>query len=304
MSEFRKDLLVCDLDNTLYDWVAYFVPSFYAMVDKSVEILGCDREKLLDDFRLVHQRHHDSEHPFALFETRSVKEAFSGRRLSEIAKALDPALHAFNSTRKRLLKLHPGVSSTLQALQTGGVVLVAHTESRLYGVVDRLRRFDLTKHFSKIYCRERAISQHPNEMPDESWLADFPMHKVVELSHHQMKPDPNVLREICAREGFSVDRAAYVGDSIARDVLMAKRAGVYAIWAAYGAHHNEQEYAALVRITHWTSADVEREKKLRKEAERLSPDFIAQSSFSEIADALQPESVEDASGSEKISITY
>lgn len=68
----RLKLLVCDLDNTLYDWVAYFVPSFYAMAAKVVELLGCDREKLLDDFREVHQRHHDSEQPFALLETRTV----------------------------------------------------------------------------------------------------------------------------------------------------------------------------------------------------------------------------------------
>jgi FMN phosphatase YigB (HAD superfamily) len=57
-THMRFKLLICDLDNTLYDWVAYFVPSFYAMVDKVVELLGCDRERLLDDFRKVHQRHH------------------------------------------------------------------------------------------------------------------------------------------------------------------------------------------------------------------------------------------------------
>ncbi|MGE0119577.1 MAG: HAD family hydrolase [Dongiaceae bacterium] len=291
MTQFRKDVLVCDLDNTLYDWVAYFVPSFYAMADKAAEIMGCDREKLLDDFRLVHQRHHDSEHPFALFETRTVRESFRGQPFHEVVRALDPALHAFNSSRKRLLELHPGVSSTLQTLRASGVVLIAHTESRLYGVVDRLRRFNLTEYFSRIYCRQRATSKHPNELVDNNWLADFPMHRVVELSHHQMKPDPDVLREICSREGFSVDHAAYVGDSIARDVLMAKRARVFAIWAAYGAHHNEQQYAALVRITHWTSTDVEREKRLRKEAESISPDYVARSSFSEVIDALQNESL-------------
>ena len=42
----RKSLLVCDLDNTLYDCVAYFVPSFYAMVDAATSIMGCNRENL------------------------------------------------------------------------------------------------------------------------------------------------------------------------------------------------------------------------------------------------------------------
>ena len=74
-------LLVCDLDNTLYDWVSYFVPSFYAMVDKVVEITGWDREQLLDEFQKVHQKHNDAEHPFALLETALVRDMFPKRNL-------------------------------------------------------------------------------------------------------------------------------------------------------------------------------------------------------------------------------
>ena len=48
-----KRLLICDLDNTLYDWVSYFVPTFYAMADEVVRITNCDRDRLLDDFRLI-----------------------------------------------------------------------------------------------------------------------------------------------------------------------------------------------------------------------------------------------------------
>src|SRR4051812_41457916 len=96
----RSKLLVCDLDNTLYDWVSYFVPSFYAMVDAVVAITGCEREKLLDDFRAVHQAHSDAEHPFALLETETIKRRYSS---AKAVKELDPAFHAFNSERKRHL---------------------------------------------------------------------------------------------------------------------------------------------------------------------------------------------------------
>ena len=57
------------------------------------------------------------------------------------------------------------------------------------------------------------------------------MNLVRKLAHHQLKPDPDVLLEICHTEGVQTYDAAYVGDSIARDMLMAKRAGVFAIWA-------------------------------------------------------------------------
>jgi phosphoserine phosphatase len=86
----NKKLLVCDLDNTLYDWIGYFVPSFYAMMDAVVAITNCDREQLLDDFRAVHQKYADAEHPFALLETETVKRLYPSGH-DEAVKILDPA---------------------------------------------------------------------------------------------------------------------------------------------------------------------------------------------------------------------
>jgi FMN phosphatase YigB (HAD superfamily) len=278
----NKKLLVCDLDNTLYDWVAYFVSSFYAMVDQVVQITGCDRNMLLDDFRLVHQKHHDSEHPFALLETNTIKNIYKDDDWTTIARKVDPALHAFNSARKQNLQIHPGVRETLTILRQKGIKLVAHTESKLYGAVDRLDRLGLFEFFSRIYCRERSVSLHPFNRDSNDWLRRFPMEKITELSFHQIKPNPTILLEICAAEEVPPREAVYVGDSIARDVLMARRANVYAIWAAYGAEHRPAMYEALVRISHWTMEEVERERLLREEAKSIKPDFIAHREFSEV----------------------
>lgn len=279
-------LLVCDLDNTLYDWVHYFVASFYDMIEEVVRITDCERERLLDDFRLVHQHHYDSEHPFALLETKLIRDMFPNTDAPEIAKRLDSAFHAFNSRRKRELTLHTGVRETLEELVRNEVALVAHTESKLYGVVDRLTRLGLTKYFSRIYCRERSASVHPNAEIRGNWLASFPMEKVIELSHHQKKPSPEVLLEICRDQGVPTESVAYVGDSMARDILMAKRAGVTSVWAKYGAQHSKQDYERLVRVSHWTKADVEQEMKLARMAKSVVPDVILVKSFSEILAAL------------------
>jgi phosphoglycolate phosphatase len=279
-------LLVCDLDNTLYDWVGYFVPSFYAMVDVTVDLLGCDRERLLDDIREVNQRNHDSEQPFALLETQTVIDYFKGMERHDIAKALEPAFDAFNFARETHLRLHPGVETTLEHIRQRDVRLVAHTDSQLFGVVDRLRRLNLTDFFSSIYCRERPRLSHPNLERGRIWLDSFPMDKVRELSKHQLKPDPTVLAEICNDEGVAPHEAAYIGDSIARDILMAKRCGVFSIWAKYGAVLNSDNYEKLVRITHWTEEDVKKERRLKKEAENIRPDFVVENSFAEILPAI------------------
>jgi FMN phosphatase YigB (HAD superfamily) len=282
----RTDLLVCDLDNTLYDWVSYFVPAFYSMIDAAVTIMSCDREQLLDDMRAVHQCHHDSEQPFALLETMTVKEHFRGYPLQWAADSLDPAFHAFNSSRSRNLRLYDGVFETLDILTGNGVTLVAHTESKLHGALDRLRRLDLLKYFQRIYCRERSETSHPDRVRAGKWMADLPLEIVRELSHHQSKPNRDVLLEICATEGVRPENAAYVGDSVAKDMLMAKRANVFAIWAAYGTTYDKALYDGLVRVTHWTQEDVAREVLLRDEAIRVHPDYVAKNSFKEILMAL------------------
>jgi FMN phosphatase YigB (HAD superfamily) len=275
-------LLVCDLDNTLYDWVAYFVASFYAMVDVVVKLTGCDRETLLDDLREVHRKYHDSEHPFSLLETKSIIDLFPGKSRKEIAVELDEALHAFNSTRKKTLRTHPFVHEVLATLRSHGIQIVAHSESKLHAVVDRLRRLSLVDYFALIYCRERTNIEHPYRDSTVKWPGDFPMAKVIELSHHQQKPDPSVLLEICSNAGVSPSDAAYVGDSIARDILMAREADVFSIWAAYGARHDPDSYEKLVRISHWTVEDVEREKWLTETAASIKPDFVAENSFTDI----------------------
>ena len=281
-----KKLLVCDLDNTLYDWVSYFVPSFYAMVDTAVKITGCDREKLLDDFLDVHRRHGDSEQPFALLETETIKNIYRNCTDNDIIRELDPAFHAFNSSRRNNLKLHAHVRETLETLNETGVKLVAHTESKLYGVVDRLNRLDLFQFFQKVYCRERSDTPHPVPELASNWLERVPKDRVVELSDHQAKPDPSVLLEICAREGVASEDASYVGDSVARDILMAKRANVFSIWAAYGAQHDPKLYKSLVRISHRTSEEIALDEQLTEEAKNIRPDYVAQISFAEVLSAL------------------
>jgi phosphoglycolate phosphatase len=119
-------------------------------------------------------------------------------------------------------------------------------------------------------------------------MQGFPIERVVELSMHQRKPDVKVLLEVCERERVMPSESAYVGDSIARDILMAKEAGVFSIWAAYGARHDPEMYDKLVRISHWTPEDVERERELRLRALHIKPDFIVENSFSDVLFVLDP----------------
>lgn len=280
--KIKYQLLVCDLDNTLYDWVGYFVPSFYAMLDNALELLNCDKEQLLDDFKQVHQKHHDSEYPFALLETQTVLKQYPDLNKQELYKKLSPVFLEFNEMRKKMLRLHPGVYETLEKLHHSGIKLVAHTEANLFAVIDRLERLKLTHFFEKIYCKERLKTLHPNGKATNPIYESFPYSKIIELSHHQRKPDERVLLEICDKFSILPENTAYVGDSMARDILMASRAKVFSIFAEYGSRHDKYLYEQLVRISHWTTEEIEREIALQKEASNLTPNYKLKNNFSEI----------------------
>ena len=176
----QQKTLICDLDNTLYDWVTYFVSSFYSMVDEAVRILECNREKLLDELREVHRKHKSSEHSFSLLETEIYKSWSFGRE-NEAHKQIDVAFKAFNSQRKKSLKLYDGVLETLEKLAAQDCRLVAYSESTIIAVVDRMRRLEITNYFSQIYCRKRTVGEHDRQTNTRAWIGDFPIDRVTLL---------------------------------------------------------------------------------------------------------------------------
>jgi hypothetical protein len=45
------------------------------------------------------------------------------------------------------------------------------------------------------------------------------------------------------------------------------------VWAKYGTQYGPDLWKVIVAVTHWTSADVEREAKLRENIRTVEPDF-------------------------------
>jgi phosphoglycolate phosphatase len=63
--------------------------------------------------------------------------------------------------------------------------------------------------------------------------------------------------------GADPEQAIYVGDSLVKDIAMAQEAGVTDVFARYGVMQHREEYELLRRVSHWTDADIERERKMR-----------------------------------------
>lgn len=282
----NNPLLICDLDNTLYDWHGYFVPSIYALIKVASKQLQCSEQELAAALRTVHQQHHDSEHPFALLETAIVQEQLGHLPRKRIADVLDPAFHAFNKARKSNLALFPRVLETLIQLRESGITVVAHTESKVFSAVDRIHRLGLEPFLQRIYCREESRSSHPDDDIRARWRIEFDWSKVFRLPTADLKPNPRIIRDIAAREGRALDNILYVGDSLARDIMMANDARVHSVWAKYGATPDPAAFEKLVAISHWSDADVARETQLRQRSHAIQPWFVCNAGFFEVMGAI------------------
>lgn len=266
----KIQLVITDLDNTLYDWVAFFVPAFYRMVDCAVGILEVDREKLLDELKAVHQNYHNSEQPFAILETPSVAQRFPAKSPKELRRLLDEAFRAFNTVRNEKLRLYPGVASTIRKIRDAGTVVVGHTEAKTTNSVYRAQLLGLDQLLMKLYAPQAVGLERP-----DGPRADFQelLNRCVRiLPPDHRKPDPKVLSDICSDHHVPLEHSLYVGDSLTRDVFMARKAGARSAWAHYGSVYDENLWHKLVRVTHWTEDDVEREVRLRTEAAGIQPD--------------------------------
>jgi FMN phosphatase YigB (HAD superfamily) len=276
-----KAILITDLDNTLYDWVTFFTYAFREMVGEISRLTGAHEDVLLAEFKSVHQKYGNSEQPYAALELPSVRAAFGTSDRETLITKLDSAFYAFNKRRKELLRPYPDVAETLRRLTDAGIVVVGHTEAIAVNGAWRLQRIDIARYFKRLYTLEGHVVP-ALDSKDSPWLSLAPGF-LKELPKSERKPNPALLRDICVREGFEVSQAVYVGDSITRDVSMAKEAGVTAVWAKYGSKYDRELWKYLVRVTHWTDADVAREESLRSIYGSVAPD-VTIDSFNELID--------------------
>jgi len=281
----RCSLLITDLDNTVWDWFAIWHGSFSALLAETSRISGVSVEQLEIEAKAVHQRHGTTEYALLLEELPSLQVLHPG---ADIPKLYDEAIHAHRRARKELIRLYDGVEDTLQRVREAGVKVIGFTESMAFYTSDRMRRTGLDQLLDYLYSA--PDHDFPSGVTPEILRKYPPAHYELRRTEHRhtprgaRKPDRALLEKIIADAGVSPEYVVYVGDSLMKDVAMGKAAGVHAVLAEYGVAHKKEEYALLVSVTHWTDADVERERQTTKE--KVEPSYVIQS-FKELLDLFE-----------------
>ena len=282
--------IVFDLDNTLYDFDTYFVRSFRAMVRVVLPRLDVSEAHLLEDFRSVYGELGSFESMEAIAALRALREPeISGALADEIVKV---GKRAFEQAGARHLRLYPGVRETLQIVKQAGIRLFVLSDAPRVHAIDRLRRLRLLEYFDSIFTWEGIVAPEPaaDATPQDkdgnvigtpkpaadlfSW-AGLTLHddeKIIGIPKEHKKPNPTVLRSIVDTYGLHAKSTVLVGDSVDRDIRVAKSAGVVSVWARYGARSpNLDTVELLTKLLPW-----EEESRRREQAARdtINPDYI------------------------------
>jgi FMN phosphatase YigB (HAD superfamily) len=279
MVDFRRwSVLLTDLDNTLYDWTGYFVPSFRAMVVYLSRQTGESVDTLMADFASVFRRHGSVEYSFAIEELDTLARLHPGLTTHERVEKYWDAVVSFQRLRRHILRPYPGVQEMLARLNEAGVRIFAVTESPGWQVKARLRSLKIDTYFTAVYaCYDHEVPrdislERLRRHPVETYQSNV---ELFNIPRGLRKPNPAFLESILKDLHLHPSEAVYLGDNLHRDISMAYHCGVTSIWARYGTFTNANNLRTLLKVTPWTKEEVD--KSSGQDAELPQPDFIIDS---------------------------
>ena len=251
------------------------------MIDRLAADSGIPSDILESDFKVVHQRHGTSEYAFSIEELTCLRNKHPDQDVTNLYAA---AIDVYRESRRQVLRLYPTVESSLQKLNSYGCLLVAYTESMEFYTKYRIKKLGLDLLLDYLYSP--PDHRLPDGLsPEQIRFYSAEHYRLVHTKQEytprgELKPNPHILTEIINAVGAKREETVYVGDSLMKDIIMAKEASVVDVWAKYGLVQNQPAYELLRRVTHWPVSSVEREKILTDA--NVKPSFVLKRVFGEI----------------------
>ena len=259
----RRDTIIMDLDNTLWDWVELWYREFEIKLNGIQAATGLDTDTICAQIRTVHQAHGTSEYSFLFEELPCLQRQFGSREA--IQEGMSETIRAFRRERKLALKLYPGVGDFLHHARAMGCNLVAFTESQSFYSFTRFKRLALDGVINYLYTTEDELSPNVNVSERRRYDDDYYTLKITQARttpKGEVKPNPHILLSIIDEVGSTPERCVYVGDNLYKDIPMAKDAGVLDAHAEYGGAHHSAAYQWLRKVSHWPDTSVARDKEV------------------------------------------
>ena len=243
MSEPMIRLVVTDMDNTLYSWVDYIVPAVEAMVEAVCRATLLPRIRVVQALKAVYEKYESNEYPFALQESALFREYPDFGSFDKLV--IVPAREAFAAARKKYLRPYKGVLETLKALKARGIRVVALTDAPRNPAEQRAKRLGFDQLLDGLYTLpgfefpagpegEKLIA--PDILSREEAGHYRAACKVVALPREYEKPSREGLLQVLRDYEVRPEETLLVGDSLKKDVALARAIGARDCWAEYGTY--------------------------------------------------------------------
>jgi phosphoglycolate phosphatase len=298
-------LFVTDIDNTLFDWVGYYVVAIRALLAEVEAITRVPIAQLYSEARDVFTAHASIEYPFVVQELPSVIQYYGDDIDGMLKQVVDPARAAFLAAGAPKLRPFADVVATLTELRRRCPRLpcIALTDAPRYVAMWKLNKLGLLPFFDAVYgLPDPRLPTHEKlarvKVDSEILLKHVSRHnfafagKVRILPDEYEKPGTRGLKTVLM--DYELDEApaevrrtvVWVGDNRRKDVALGKRLGVFTAWAEYGIA-SAGDIKALAEFSPLTN--IEKNAEIAPQDPNGPRPDVTLTSFSEILLYIRPE---------------
>lgn len=276
MSDPSSYLLVVDLDNTIYDYVAFYGKAFRAMQHVLSKAGHVSEDQIALEFKELYARTGTLDFRDLVQNLPSVRN----RPVEEIEQLVRYARRAYDLSKRKQLRAYTDIVKVLSAVDAAGVTIVAATNAPVYHAFTRLRDVGLLDVMSGLVAWEGTRVEEfgtafdveivrTNDEVIATALSRIGYLNLLPKAH--LKPNPRAFMDI--KRDFIRERYYSLGDSIAKDLAPAASVGMSTIWAKYGMGTSDpRDLDTILHMTPWSQDEID-----LASFSRVVPDFILNS---------------------------
>lgn len=256
-----NDLVVLDIDNTLFDWVAYYVPAMEALIECVSHLTKICPDQIMKEAKAIFEAQGSIEYPFVIQELPCLHQRYYGRIEQLLTEIVLPGREAFRHAAKAKLRPYEKVKETIGELKESAT-LVALTDAPRYVAMWKLNKLGVLHHFDGVYglpdpkipiC---SITGNPKVTPEllRKHLSQENFYfqgRARSFPNDYEKPSIKGLKTVLMDYDLDMEphRVLWVGDNLNKDVRMGRSLGVRTAWARYGTLINPSVKERLLRFS-------------------------------------------------------
>ncbi len=252
----RTKLVVTDVDGTLASFWDYFVPAMRDFLREISHRLNTPVSELAEDIGRVIVRRGSHEYPWLLEETGFAWSNFSNRPGDFIRDYVKPFWEALDENRTKYLRPYPEVLETLEELKRRGIKVVALSDAPDYmarirnkqifdGLLDAVYALETVEPDNTDVWQPITLEHGRARLSALTAATSNLRTRLKVLPKSFEKPCPNGLELVLNDFGVFPYETVFIGDSLAKDGLVAASRGIRFVWAHYG-HQLPAEYDEMV----------------------------------------------------------